>query len=156
MSLAFTLLLLTANPPGGDELANFVAGLERSPIIVNGKPDPRVAKEEGNIVWLRLDGMQLSPDDFRLLGKIPTLRRLSLYRTNVTDKDLAQLRGLTKLEGLVLTNTEVTDQAIDELNRLPALRSCCLGNVLITPAGINKLKEQFPRLSLGYYQRTKP
>jgi len=153
MALALPLLLLSINPPSRNELASFIAGVEKTPDVVNGQPLTRVAREEGQIVWVRLDGMTLAPDDFRLLGSIPTLRRLSFYRTNVTDKDLAHLRGLTKLEGIVLTNTEVTDKAIDELNHLPALRSCCLGNVQITPAGIEKLKEQFPKLSLGYSQR---
>lgn len=150
-----SFLLLTANPPAADELANFVAGLERSPLVIGGKPVARVEKEEGRVVRLQLDRMQLTADDFRLIGSIATLRRLSLIGTNVADKDLIHLRGLTGLEGVNLTNTEVTDKAIEELCRLPALRSCCLGNVLITPAAVGKLKAQFPELSLGYYRRAK-
>ena len=153
MALALSLLLLTANPPSARELANFIAGIEGTPYIVNGKPIARVEKEAGDVVWLRLDGMQLAPDDFRLLGALKALRRLSLARTNVTDKDLVYLRGLTRLEGIVLNQTEVTDRAIDELLQVKSLRSACLGQVRITPAAVGRLKEQFPKLSLGYSPR---
>ena len=153
MTIALSLLLLAASPPAGGELANFIAGIERTPYLVNGKPLPRVEKAAGEIVWLRLDGMQLASDDFRLVGSLPALRRLSLSRTNVTDKDLAALRGLTKLEGIMLNLTDVTDRCVDELAHLTALRSACLGSVRITPAGVERLKEHFPRLSLGYSQR---
>jgi hypothetical protein len=153
MTIAVAFILLTANPPSARELANFIAGIEGTPYLVNGKPIARVEKEAGEVVWLRLDGMQLAPDDFRLLASLPTLRRLSLARTNVTDKDLAHLRSLTRLEGIVLNQTEVTDRAIDELVHVESLRSACLGQVRITPAAVGRLKEQFPKLSLGYCPR---
>ena len=155
MAVAFSLLLLSINPPSRDEVVNFIAGIEKSPLLVNGKPTARVGREAGEVVWLHLDGMTLAREDFRLLGQIPTLRSLRLIGTNVTDKDLAHLRGVPNLGLIVLTNTEVTDQAIDELIRLPALRTCCMGNVQVTPAGIDRLKERFPKLSLGYSQRPK-
>jgi len=153
MNVLIWAVLLAASPQQRDELANFIGGIERTPLLINGRPHERVQRDAGEVVSLSLDGMRLAADDFRLIGSLPSLRRLSLLRSNVTDKDLAQLRGLTKLEGIVLTNTEVSDKAIDELARLPALRSCCLGNVRITPAGIEKLKTHFPKLSLGYSER---
>jgi hypothetical protein len=153
MVQALAFLLLAANPPSRDELGSFVAGIERTGFLVNGKPLPRVETVDGNVIGLRLDGMTLAPDDFRLLGQLTMLRRLSLTKTNITDKDLASLSTLARLEALMLNNTEVSDKAVDELIRLPALRTCCLGSVRITPAGIAKLKEHFPKLSLGYSQR---
>jgi hypothetical protein len=151
--LTLSLLLLVTNPPARDELAGFVAGIERTPLVVNGTQHPRVEKEAGNVVWLQLDGMQLAPDDFRLLAQLKTLRRLSLVRTNTTDKDLAQLRELSGLEMIALTSTEVTDEAVETLTQLPALRTACLGNVKIAPTGIARLKAKFPKLSLGYSPR---
>ncbi len=153
MALTLSLLLLAINPPSRDELASFVAGIERTPLIINGKPHPRVEKEAGHVVRLQLDRMQLAQGDFRLVRQLKTLRRLSLLRTNTTDKDLAQLRELAGLEVIVLTNTEVTDDGVATLVELPALRTACLGNVRITPAGVARLKERFPKLSLGYSQR---
>ena len=153
MDLTLGLLLLVTNPPAREELASFVAGIEQTPLVVNGKPLPRVEKKDGQVVRLQLDGMQLAPDDFRLLAQLKTLRRLSLLRTNTTDKDLAQLRELSGLEMIALTRTEVTDEAVETLTQLPALRTACLGNVKITPAGVARLKEKFPKLRLGYSPR---
>jgi hypothetical protein len=153
MALTLTLLLLAINPPSRDELAGFIAGVEKTPEVVNGKPLARVGREAGEVISVNLDGMTLAPDDFRLVGRIVTLRTVIFRHTNVTDQALAHLRGLPKLQYVVLTDTEVTDQAIDVLTSLPALRTCCMGNVKITPAGIEKLKERFPKLSLGYSQR---
>ena len=155
MSAVLCIALLAASPQERGELANFIAGVERTPLLANGNPRKRVGREAGEVVWLHLEGMTLAADDFRLIGSLPSLRRLSLLRTNTTDKDLVHLRGLSKLEAIVLSSTEVSDKAIDELTGLPALRTCCLGNVLITPAGIAQLKAHFPKLSLGYSERQK-
>src|SRR5262245_44843515 len=133
MAFAFSLLLLTINPPSG-ELAGFIAGIEKTPDVVNGKPLARVGREAGEVISINFDGMTLAPDDFRLLSRIATLRSLNFRHTNVSDKDLAHLRGLTKLQFVVLSDTEVSDKGIDELIRLPALRTCCMGSVKITPA----------------------
>lgn len=142
-----------------DVNADFIARVENTEWLDSaGKPIPRVLRDaDGNVEHLRLSDMQLSADDFAAIGRLRTLRFLSLYRTNVTNADLRQLHALPRLEGLNLTSTEVTDAAIDEILKLESIRSLCLGNVAITPAAVSRLKEHFRtqnrRLSLGYSQR---
>ena len=139
--------------------ADFISRVENTEWLDSaGKPIPRVVRDaNGNVENLGLSGMQLSSADFAAIGRLRTLRFLSLYRTNVTNADLRQLREVPRLQGLNLTSTEVTDAAVDEIVQLDSLRSLCLGNVSITPMAVVRLKEHFRahdrRLSLGYSQR---
>jgi hypothetical protein len=96
--------------------ADFIARVENTEWLDNmGKPIPRVQRDaNGSVEKLRLSGMRLSADDFAAIGRIRTLRILDLYRTNVTNADLRQLREVPHLEGLNLTSTEVSDAAVDE------------------------------------------
>jgi len=139
--------------------ADFIARVENAALLdSNGKPIPRIVRgAQGDVEKLRLSGMQLSADDFATIGRLTTLRFLDLYRINVTNANLRQLRKLPHLEGLNLTSTEVSDAAVDEIIKLESLRSLCLGNVAVTPEAVARLKEHFRTrgrpLSLGYSQR---
>jgi hypothetical protein len=156
-AIGLTAIALAALLNDGD--AGFIARVENTAWLdSNEKPIPRVVRDaNGDVEDLRLSGMQLSADDFATIGRLRTLRFLNLYRTNVTNADLRQLRQLPRLEGLNLTSTEVTDGAVGEIIKLESLRSLCLGDVAITPEAVARLKEHFRthgrRLSLGYSQR---
>jgi hypothetical protein len=155
--IGLTAVALAASINDGE--AAFLARVEKIALLDStGKPFPRIERDaSGNVEKLWLNGMQLSADDFATLGRLKTIRQLTLYRTNVTNADLRSLRALPHLEGLNLTSTEITDAGIDEIIKLESLRSLCLGNVAVAPEAVAKLKEHFRsqgrRLSLGYSQR---
>ncbi len=142
----------------GDALADLLARVERTELLVSGKPAARIEKDtDGNIVRLRLDGMTLSAEEFAALAHVTTVRHLSLNGTNVTAADLRTLHTLTRLEGLRLNSTQLADDAAAELIKFPALRSVCLFSVAIRPEAIAQLKADFEtadrRFSLGYAER---
>jgi len=152
------LIALALLSVAGDTEVGLIARVERTELLAGNKPVQRIEKDaEGNVIRLRLDGMQLTADEFVALGRVTTLRHLALNKTNVTAADLRQLRGLKQLQGLQLNSTALADDAVGELIRIPALRSVCLGSVAITPEAISRLKEEFEsadrKLSLGYSQR---
>ena len=166
-AIGLTAIFLTALINDID--ADFISRVETTAWLDgDGKPvhDPTTGKllsrierdADGIVKTLRLNEMQLSADEFTAIGRIETLRVLDLYRTNVTDENLRQLRELPRLEGLNLSSTEITDAAVDEIIKFKSLRSLCLGNVKVAPESVVRLKEHFRthekwRLSLGYYQR---
>jgi len=157
MSLVTQLAIVSLLALGQAD-ADFLARVERTELLANQKPFPRIEKDpEGNVLRLRLDGMTLSADEFAALGRLKTLRGLTLNKTNVTTADLRRLQPLERLEGMQLNSTELGDDAMSELVKFPALRWVCLGNVAITPEAIARLKDDFQsadrRLSLGYSQR---
>lgn len=149
-----SLVLLTLGDPGAD----LIARAQSSEQLSSDLRVPRVVKDdEGSIVGLRLDGMRLSEDEFKALGRMTTLRSIGLNKTNIVDADLKHLQGLTKLQSLALNSTELSDAAVEDLANLPALKTLCLGSVRISPAAIERLKDLFRaqdrRLSLGYSSR---
>jgi len=151
-AIALSTLLNTAD-------AEFISRVEAAELLdSSGKPIPRVKRDaDGNVESLQLNEMQLSADDYAAIGRLKSLRSLSLFRTNATNAAVRQLVDLPHLEALNLTSTEVTDAAIDEIMKLKSLRSLCLGNVAITPEAVARLKAQFRiqkrQLSLGYSRR---
>jgi hypothetical protein len=154
MPLTITLAVFAFATIGNEVDGDLLTLIERTPLVVNGQPAARVEKdEEGNIIRLRLDGMRLTQDDFRAVGKITSLRWLSLRGTNVAGDDLDHLQNLHRLENVVLTATGVTDEAVAGIAAITSLRSVCLGNVPMTPEAVHRLKKLRPRLAIGYYQR---
>lgn len=128
--------------------------------LSDGKTTPRVVRDrDGQVTILKLNGMELSQDDFIALGKLERLRALVLMKTNVTDDDLVYLKKCKRLDHLNVTSTEVTDRAIDTILELNSLKSLCLGNVRITPKAVERLRERnrertgANQLRWGYFQR---
>lgn len=158
MTITLPLVLMASAALSADAEAEFIERVEQTELIVNGKPNQRVYRDDdGQVTVLRLDRMELSEEDFQTLRHITSLKRLWMWGVNVTDDDLQCLQVLPDLEAVSLTNTEVTDAAIDRLLEFPALHTLCLGNVRITPEAIERLQDGFKshdrRLALGYYQR---
>ncbi len=59
--------------------------------------------------------------------------------TQVTDKELEHVRGLTRLQRLWLNNTSVTDAGLANLARLTQLEELRLDNTQVTDAGVAHL-----------------
>ncbi len=155
-----SILILTASSACASDI---IARAESTELRrSDGKVVPRVERDSrGNVVSLRLDGMEITPDDVGQLGRLPHLRRLGLFRTNVSDREVAQLEGFQSLEHLNLTGTQITDDAIGTILELKKLKSVCLGNVDVTPEAVARLQELNrsrersgdERLRWGYSQR---
>jgi internalin A len=66
---------------------------------------------------------RLGDEGCKTIGKLTSLKRLTLGRTGVTDAGLSHLKGLTGLKELDLSNTKATPAGIAELKKsLPNLR----------------------------------
>lgn len=67
-------------------------------------------------------GKPLTDDDLVHVGRLTSLKYLSLFLTQITDAGLVHVRGLTNLRILHLEGTRVTDEGCQELKRaLPNL-----------------------------------
>jgi hypothetical protein len=165
LSLAVALMALAApvgegaTPERDDqEVEVLLRRIEATELRFNGNLHRRIATDdEGNVIHLLLDNMQFTTEEFRALGRIEHLQRISFRRTNLSAADLKELRGLKELVMLNLCSTDLADDAIAELVLLPALRTICMGDVPISPEAVELLKKEFDaqdrKLSLGYSQR---
>jgi hypothetical protein len=111
----------------------------------------------GEVTGLLLNDMQLTPAEVADLGRLPYLRRVVLFRTNVGDGDLKPLAGCPHLESLNLVGTNVTDDAVPALLELTGLKYLCLGDVRMSPEAVAKLKDGFRArgqdVRIGYSRR---
>jgi Leucine-rich repeat (LRR) protein len=70
-----------------------------------------------------------------------SVTKLDLTFASITDKGLAQLKGLPLLSTLYLSGTLITDAGAAHLSVLTALRALSLSGTLITDAGLERLKD---------------
>ena len=71
--------------------------------------DPVARNDQGEIVGLALSEFELRPGDARVIGQLSHLSWLSLQRSNVRDRDLAEWKSLGNLRILNLWDTQITD-----------------------------------------------
>ncbi len=69
----------------------------------------------------------------------PVLQELSLYRTHLTDADLAILGGMKSLATLSIDGTDVTDAGLIHLGRIAGLHWIQVGTPGVTDAGLGTL-----------------
>ena len=111
----------------------------------------RVEKSGGSLMAiaqdtpeLRFSALNVAKDfgDERLADLKPIasqIKWMDLARTQVTDKGLAQLSGMTNLTRLHLENTGITDAGLDAIKGLGQLEYLNLYGTQVTDAGIAKL-----------------
>jgi hypothetical protein len=114
-------------------------------------PPPRIERdEEGRVVSLMLDGMQLEDGDVDMVRSFRHLKRLSVSYTTISDEELAILADLPRLEGLRLNYTAIGDNGVASLAKFPKLRSVCMFKVQASPAAVRALKAERQKLGIGY------
>jgi hypothetical protein len=114
-------------------------------------PPPRIERdEEGRVVALFLDGVNLETGDIEIIISFRQLQRLSLSHTTISDRDLARLANLPRLQGLRLNYTAIGDDGVASLARFPKLKSVCMLQVQASPEAVRALKREQRQLSIGY------
>ncbi|PWU00178.1 MAG: hypothetical protein C5B52_09305 [Bacteroidetes bacterium] len=106
------------------------------------------------LIWLKLNGINLSDSGMRSIGKLTSLIRLSLDNTKITDKGLAQLQGLNHLKYLNLVGTNTSANGVIQLKSLKNIQSIYLYKTKINRAGFEEIKKAFPTafIDTGGYQ----
>jgi hypothetical protein len=132
-----------APPPGRSSDAS---GIEAFLDRVEAPRPPRVRRvprhsrnEQGEIISLRLEGVNLQKDDFALIGRLRELEMLDLNRSNVTDDDLRPLGGLPKLRELKLWGTRIDGSGLEHLGGLERLERLELRSDTVTDDSLRHL-----------------
>jgi endonuclease YncB( thermonuclease family) len=113
----------------------------RAGVRLPGEPPPPRLDERQAVALLQRYGMRdtaLPTVLARIVKDLPRTRRLDLYRTVLTDDQLAQLVSLSELEKLSV-GWGVTDAGLAHLKALPRLRHLNLHYKKITDAGLKHL-----------------
>ncbi len=89
-----------------------------------------------NLAELDLSNMGLGNAALAHIGKIASLRHLSLRGTKVTDAGMVHLKPLRRLYELKLTGTAVGDNSLEQLADMVTLETLLLGGTRITDSGL--------------------
>ena len=93
-----------------------------------------------SVVAIDLAGSDRFGDGYvPLLDAFPTLERLDLSRTAITDAGVKRLRELSALTELNLSYTDITDATLEDLRKFKSLRRLDLEGTQITEAGLRDL-----------------
>ena len=90
--------------------------------------------------WLALTGTAVSDQGIASLTSLPTLERLWLGQTQITNSGLKHLAALPSLTHLAIEATPTSDQGLAFLVGLPKLKSLSLGSPLFTAFGLRQLQ----------------
>ncbi|CAE7548251.1 unnamed protein product, partial [Symbiodinium sp. CCMP2456] len=83
--------------------------------------------------------------NLRHLAKLKQLKKLTLFRAQLTDHSLEMIVKLQELESLTLSDNELTDAGLATLKQLPKLKNLGLCGNFVTTEGLQQL-ETFPAL----------
>jgi hypothetical protein len=94
------------------------------------------------VIGVKLDNASILDAGLRLVGKLKTVRTLSLAEAvHFSDRGLGFLRGLSSLESLDLRATGISDDALYHVGALTSLQHLDLsGNYLVSDTGLTYLR----------------
>jgi hypothetical protein len=94
---------------------------------------------------LDLSKMDITAAGLEPLTKLPTLRRVSLWRSvRVDDKAAEYLAQMKTLAVLDLSDTSVTDKLLDQLVAMKQLKTILVAGAKVTPEGVERFRKARP------------
>jgi hypothetical protein len=92
------------------------------------------------IIYVDLSNLSVTDADLRELARCaPQLERLILFKANISDESLSEIRQMPRLTVLNLAGTQITDSGLEHLARLTSLETLSLSDTPITDEGLKHL-----------------
>lgn len=101
------------------------------------------------IKWMDLARTQVTDKGLAHVAGMTNLTRLHLENTTVTDAGLDSLKGLANLEYLNLYGTQVSDAGLEKLSGLKNLKKVFVWQTKVTDAGAAKLAAAVPGIDIN-------
>lgn len=101
------------------------------------------------IKWMDLARTQVTDKGLAHVAGMSNLTRLHLENTTVTDAGLDSLKGLSNLEYLNLYGTQVSDAGLEKLAGLKNLKKVFVWQTKVTDAGATKLAAAIPGIDIN-------
>ncbi len=112
-----------------------------------------LAMLKDQLVWLKLDGTNISDAAMKHVGALTNLRKLHLSNTPITDAGMSQLTNLQELRSLNLFATGITAEGLKSLASLKKLENIYLYKTSVSGSEYESLRALLPsvRIDTGGY-----
>ncbi|MEZ6121878.1 MAG: protein kinase [Planctomycetaceae bacterium] len=143
-----------------DELAavpNCTFWVQKVNIYENARVSPQLLGKLSQlhaVAHLKCPRSQIRDRELAEISKCRHLETLVLEATQVTDDGISALAGHSSLRGITLGETRITDTALAAIKTLPNLTDLYIAGTQITTAGLDQLAQQ-KNLRLLYAQYTR-
>ncbi len=105
-------------------------------------------KIEKNIVYLHLNNLALTANEFKTIRQFQNLQTLNIGNCHFAPEDLGQLGQMQGLRVLKAYNTSLNDASAEIISGFPALEHVYIYSTSISEEGHKKLKSLNPNLTL--------
>ena len=129
-------------------------------VSIVGCADPEQRLEElgavvvyhpnGEVKEVNLRDTEVTDADLATLRGLDNVWMLNLHHTRITDNGLRHLASLTELRGLNLALTHVTDDGLQYLENMTKLEGLVLDYTDVTPEGVARLQAKLPQANIMY------
>lgn len=109
--------------------------------------------ELDGVTRLSIAEAHFGPGVLRAVAQMDSLKYLLVYRTNVTDDLLAELKDARQFRQLFLVQTQITDAGLVHLESLKQLRVLMVRQTKVTPEGAERLSQALPNTTIFYSDR---
>ncbi len=119
---------------------------------LNGEFGTNPSAPDNPIIWVRFNSPKVTDQALVFLDFIPTLARIDLSSTNVTDAVFSRFQDLLRLRALNLRSTSITDAGLARLAVLTEIQDLDLSHTAVTDAGLKQLRPlaRLHTLNLAY------
>jgi hypothetical protein len=125
-------------------------------LIDDYKLEKHEKDSEGRVNILKLEGPQFDDSALVHAGKFPELRRLSVWKSAITDAGLEKLPVLKNLTNMNIIANGITDRGLLALRKQPSLKDVWLVETeRVTAAGMASLKKTNPGVRLHVMNKPK-
>ncbi len=105
--------------------------------------------DQGYLTGVTLQYVPVVDEEIRFLSNLSRIKRLFIYKTQVTDAGLDVIRDLSSLRDLSLCQSDISDAGLANLNELNDLRNLRLWSTRITDKGLDHVRNMTEMRELG-------
>ncbi len=100
------------------------------------------------LIWLKLDEVELTSAGYAAIGKLDKLTRLQISRANLSDETIGALSGLKNLQWLNIAGSNVSIEGLRKLSSLSGLQQLFLYKGSLNSADWSALQQLFPKVQI--------
>ena len=110
----------------------------------------KLLKIKDNILWLSLEGNQLTDESVKVIAQLPNIQKLKLNNNPISDAAVSQLLHMEHLTSINLLGTKITSKSLESFSKMKNLKYAFVWKTNIKKEDIAESSiNDFPKIILG-------